>query len=171
MAEVVINEQEFKNLLEENKTSIVGLAKIVAQAKGSLSKKDYSTFIAESELSKDQISRLLKRAQLLSLGFSDDTIGIMSDSKVLKLTNKQVDNVEELQLARKELAKGEIEYNDFVELFDSYKVRKSDNEKFSTKVDGVVKALEKMKLTDDCLTDNANKLAEFVKEWGCEELA
>lgn len=163
-----INVHEFNELIEENRNSTVGLAKIVAQAKGSLGKKAYSEFISESGLSKDQVSRLLKRSQLLSIGFGECEVGAYSDNMVLKLTNKQVEEVEELQIARKELAKGEIDFNDFKELFETYRIVKTENQKFSDKVDGVLKALDKFELNDECLTENANKLKTFVDEWGLE---
>lgn len=164
-----INLNELNSLVAENRHSTASMAEIIYKAKQDLSKKEYREFLDSIELSKDQVSRLLKRGGLLVEGFTKEAVGAFSDSMILKLTHKTVREVEELQLAKKELAKGEIEFEDFKVMFESYKLVKTPNEKFDTKVNAVLKALESSEINDITLTNNANKLKEFVTEWSDEK--
>lgn len=160
-----INLNELNSLVAENRHSIASMAEIIYKAKQDLSKKEYREFLDSTELSKDQVSRLLKRGGLLVEGFTKEDVGAYSDSMILKLTHKTVREVEELQLAKKELAKGEIDFEDFKIMFESFKIVKTDNEKFLTKIKGVTTALEKLEVNDVTLTEGANALKEFVTEW------
>lgn len=159
------NLEELYELVIENRTSLAAMAEILITAKKELSRKDYKAFIESTELSKDQVSRLLKRGSLLADGFSKEAVGAYPDSIVLKLTNRVISQVEELTLAKVELAKGAIDLEDFKMMYESYKVVKTDGEKFATKIKGVVKALDTLELNDTHLTEGANALKEFVEEW------
>lgn len=159
--EVMFVEDVLKDAVQNFITSRLDVVKGIGEAKKKLSKKAYKELIGLSGLSKDQVSISLKRYELLILGFGEHYISDYSDRIVKVLTNKKISEQGELLRARKQLADGDIDWDDFKELYDSFKVVKTDDEKIIKKAEDLVKFSDTKNIGAEAMIKVAEIVAPF----------
>lgn len=157
-----INTYELHQLIEQNKGTSIEVAIIMGQAKTSMKKKEYTALAESVGLTKDALSLAVKRFRLLEVGFTKTFVQDCTDREIKKLTHKNVENIEALILARLELSKGEIDYDDFCIEFDKYKIVKTNDEKLVTKAKGIEKFLSENECGQEALTQAADMLQYLV---------
>ena len=150
---------DLTNIVQNYKENIIEIAKQIGNAKGNLKRKEYSTLIDVSGLSKDQVSLSLKRFSLLQDQFDTDLLTDYSDRMIKKITAKIVTVNVELMKARRKLGKGEISYEEFCMLADTFKVIKTDDEKGISKAEALVKFVDKSNIGAEAMI----KISEIVK--------
>ncbi|MGL6023767.1 MAG: hypothetical protein ACRCZ9_08480 [Fusobacteriaceae bacterium] len=161
----MVNVHELKQLVETNKGTSIDVAIILGEAKAKMKKSDYKNLIESCDLSKDAVSLSLKRFKMLEVKFTKEFVQDCTDREIKKITHKTVDAIEELSIARAELAKGDISYIDFCEEFDKFKVVKTDDEKLISKAEGLTKFIDKTECKNETLTEVADMFQELVSTW------
>lgn len=155
---------ELVKLVESYKENIIEIAKVLGTAKHKGKRKEYKELVEISGLSKDQVSLSLKRFALIQEEFDTDLLSDYSDRMIKKITNKSVNTNAELVKARKQLGQGEISYEEFCELFDMYKVVKTDDEKAISKAESLMKFVNKTNLGAETMLELA-KITESLTEY------
>lgn len=155
---------ELIELVASYKENIIEIAKVLGTAKHKGKRKEYKELVKTSGLSKDQVSLSLKRFALIQEEFDTDLLSDYSDRMIKKITNKSVNTNAELVKARKQLGQGEISYEEFCELFDMYKVVKTDDEKAISKAESLMKFVDKTNLGAETMLELA-KITEPLTEY------
>ena len=150
---------DLTNIVENYKNNILEIAKTIGEAKGKMKRKEYSSLIESSGLSKDQVSLSLKRFSLLQDQFNADLLTDYSDRMIKKITSKSIVINAELMKARRELGKGIISYDEFCILIDTFKVIKTDDEKGISKAEALVKFVDKANIGAEAMM----QISEIVK--------
>ena len=150
---------DLTNIVENYKNNILEIAKTIGEAKGKMKRKEYSSLIEDSGLSKDQVSLSLKRFSLLQDQFNADLLTDYSDRMIKKITSKSIVTNAELMKARRELGKGIISYDEFCVLIDTFKVIKTDDEKGISKAEALVKFVDKANIGAEAMM----QISEIVK--------
>lgn len=150
---------DLTNIVENYKNNILEIAKTIGEAKGKMKRKEYSSLIESSGLSKDQVSLSLKRFSLLQDQFNADLLTDYSDRMIKKITSKSIVTNAELMKARRELGKGIISYDEFCILIDTFKVIKTDDEKGISKAEALVKFVDKANIGAEAMM----QISEIVK--------
>lgn len=150
---------DLTNIVESYKNNILEIAKTIGEAKGKMKRKEYSSLIESSGLSKDQVSLSLKRFSLLQDQFNADLLTDYSDRMIKKITSKSIVTNAELMKARRELGKGIISYDEFCILIDTFKVIKTDDEKGISKAEALVKFVDKANIGAEAMM----QISEIVK--------
>lgn len=150
---------DLTNIVENYKNNILEIAKTIGEAKGKMKRKEYSSLIEGSGLSKDQVSLSLKRFSLLQDQFNADLLTDYSDRMIKKITSKSIVTNAELMKARRELGKGIISYDEFCILIDTFKVIKTDDEKGISKAEALVKFVDKANIGAEAMM----QISEIVK--------
>lgn len=150
---------DLTNIVENYKNNILEIAKTIGEAKGKMKRKEYSSLIESSGLSKDQVSLSLKRFSLLQDQFNADLLTDYSDRMIKKITSKSIVTNAELMKARRELGKGIISYDEFFVLIDTFKVIKTDDEKGISKAEALVKFVDKANIGAEAMM----QISEIVK--------
>lgn len=147
--------------------SRLDVVKSIGDAKSKLTRKEYKEVIGLSGLSKDQVSMCLKRFQLLQLGFGEHYISDYSDKMVKLLTNKRVEQQIALLRARKQLADNDIGWDEFKELYDTFNIIKTDNEKVVKKAEDLMSFIDNKNIGAEALLEVAElckPLQEYLQE-------
>lgn len=158
---------DLTNIVENYKNNILEIAKTIGEAKGKMKRKEYSSLIESSGLSKDQVSLSLKRFSLLQDGFLSELLTDYSDRMIKKITTKSIANNTELVKARRELGKGIISYDEFCVLMDTFKVIKTDDEKGISKAEALVKFVDKANIGAEAMitiSELVQPLANYTKD-------
>ena len=150
---------DLTNIVENYKNNILEIAKTIGEAKGKMKRKEYSSLIEGSGLSKDQVSLSLKRFSLLQDQFNADLLTDYSDRMIKKITSKSIVTNAELMKARRELGKGIISYDEFCILIDTFKVIKTDDEKGISKAEALIKFVDKANIGAEAMM----QISEIVK--------
>lgn len=160
---------ELIELVTSYKENIIEIAKVLGSAKYKGKRKEYKELVETSGLSKDQVSLSLKRFTLIQEGFDTDLLCDYSDRMIKKITNKSVNTNPELVKARKQLGQGEISYEEFCELFDMYKVVKTDDEKAISKAESLMKFIDKTNLEAETMMELAKITSPLTDYLGKED--
>lgn len=158
---------DLTNIVQNYKDNIIEIAKQIGSAKGNLKRKEYAALIDSSGLSKDQVSLSLKRFSLLQDQFDADLLTDYSDRMIKKITAKSVTVNAELMKARRKLGRGEISYEEFCILADTFKVIKTDDEKGISKAEALVKFVDKSNIGAEAMiriSEIVQPLANYTKE-------
>lgn len=137
--ESILVEEKLKNAVSLYSTSRLEVVNCIGLAKKNLKAKEYRELVKLSGLSKDQVSMSLKRYQMVIEGFNKTDIMDYSDGAVKIITNKRVENNGELLRARKQLATHDINFDEFKELYNSFRPIKTDDEKAVKGAESLVK--------------------------------
>lgn len=158
---------DLTNIVQNYKDNIIEIAKQIGSAKGNLKRKEYAALIDSSGLSKDQVSLSLKRFSLLQDQFDADLLTDYSDRMIKKITAKSVTVNAELMKARRKLGRGEISYEEFCILVDTFKVVKTDDEKGISKAEALVKFVDKSNIGAEAMikiSEIVRPLADYTRE-------
>ncbi len=109
----------------------------------------------------------LKRFSLLQDQFDADLLTDYSDRMIKKITAKSVTVNAELMKARRKLGRGEVSYEEFCILADTFKVIKTDDEKGISKAEALVKFVDKSNIGAEAMiriSEIVQPLANYTKE-------